>query len=468
MYISAYGSADEFSADHVFMSNLNNKKVLLMGLGILGGGVATARFLVEKGAILTVTDMKDEKFLAPSIAKLTDLKHRITFVLGEHREQDFLDNEIIVINPDVSIANKFVQFAIKNGKQIENELTLFYEFCPSRKIVAVTGTRGKTTTTNWVSYFLSQHDSNTVLAGNSTDNPFLASILKCDDNSFVAMEVPSYQLELLGEKNDLYAPRVALITNIYQDHLARHGSMEEYTKTKANIFKSQSNSDTLILNKDNKWTKFLLGLKPESKVEFFSKDMTFDYLDRASFVEKWGEHNLLNLYAAILAVKTMGVDIETIKKSIPNLPQIKFREEKLFDDGKLQIYNDTAATSPEATVAALERFDPQNSNVLLISGGTDRELEFNDWAKIVGEKLNPENLILLSGSATEKMKKALNWTKYNEFETLDECLKAAQKRAAELKSGTKILFSPSSKSFEKFKNEYDRGEKFNELVGQIK
>jgi len=282
------------------------------------------------------------------------------------------------------------------------------------------------------------------------------------------MEVPSYQLELLGEKNDLYAPRVALITNIYQDHLARHGSMEEYTKTKANIFKSQSNSDTLILNKDNKWTKFLLGLKPESKVEFFSKDMTFDYLDRASFVEKWGEHNLLNLYAAILAVKTMGVDIETIKKSIPNLPQIKFREEKIFDDGKLQIYNDTAATSPEATVAALERFDPQNSNVLLISGGTDRELEFNDWAKIVGEKLNPENLILLSGSATEKMKKALNWTKYNEFETLDECLKAAQKRAAELKSGTKILFSPSSKSFEKFKNEYDRGEKFNELVGQIK
>ncbi|MEK7642725.1 MAG: hypothetical protein AAB392_02930 [Patescibacteria group bacterium] len=107
--------------------DLKNKKVLLMGLGILGGGVATARFLVEKGAELTVTDMKSKEYLKPSLEKLKDFSN-IKFLLGEHREKDFLDNQIIVLNPDVSINNKFVKLARENGKQIENELTLFYKF----------------------------------------------------------------------------------------------------------------------------------------------------------------------------------------------------------------------------------------------------------------------------------------------------------------------------------------------------
>jgi len=102
--------------------DLKNKKVLLMGLGVLGGGVATARFLVEQGADLTVTDLKDKEYLKPSLEKLEDLKEKINFILGEHREKDFLESEIIVINPDVSVNNKFVELAKKNGKQIENEL----------------------------------------------------------------------------------------------------------------------------------------------------------------------------------------------------------------------------------------------------------------------------------------------------------------------------------------------------------
>jgi len=191
---------------------LKDKKVLLMGLGILGGGIATARFLIEKGAILTVTDMKDELALKPSLDNLEEFGEKIKYVLGRHEEIDFLDNDIIVINPDVSINNKFVELARENGKQIENELTLFYKFVECNKIVAITGTRGKTTTTNWTAHILKSFDSHTILFGNSTDKPFLGEIKNVSKESLIVMEVPSYHLELVNKDN--FKPDIAVITNL--------------------------------------------------------------------------------------------------------------------------------------------------------------------------------------------------------------------------------------------------------------
>ena len=422
---------------------LKDKKVLMMGLGILGGGIATAKWLIRQGADLTVTDLKSKEELAKSLEELKEYKDKIKYVLEDHRGEDFLNNEIIVINPDVSINNKFVQLAVKNGKQIENELTLFFKFCPSRNIVAITGTRGKTTVVNWIYHILRSKYPDTVLAGNSFENPFLKMVDKCTKESKVVLEVPSYHLELLEEENPKYAPKVAVITNVYQDHLNRHGSLENYARTKANIFKNQKETDFLILNKDNKWTTFFESLKPKARIFYFFKT---------------------NLEAATLAVKMMGLDEETIKNAISSLPQIKFRQEKVYEDEHLEIYNDTTATSPEATIFAINKLKG-DKNFILITGGTDRELEFSDWAKVVKENINQDNLILLSGSATEKMKKFLGENKYNEFDSLSECLEYALKRSEKNKSI--ILFSPSSKSFEKFKNEYDRGEQFNKLINQL-
>ncbi len=445
---------------------LKDKKVLLMGLGVLGGGLATAKWLLKKGVILTITDTKTEEQLKPSLEKLKKFETKIKYVLGEHKEKDFLENEIIVINPDVSVNNKFVQLAKKNGKQIENELTLFYKFCPAKNIIAVTGTRGKTTITNWIAHFLKSKYSKTILAGNSSSNPFLGVIDSCDENSIVVTEIPSYHLELLAEKNEKYEPKVALITNIYRDHLNRHNTLENYAKTKANIFKNQKASDFLILNKDNNWTEFLLSLKPKAKILYFSKeDSGESFVNKSDFIEKWGEHNFLNLKASILVATTMGVDLKTIKKAILTLPQIKFRQEKVYENKGLTIYNDTAATSPEATVAAVKRFNKDKKNLILITGGTNKELDFEDWAIEMKKNINMNNLVLLSGSATEKMKNFLDESQYNEFNNLSKCLKYALKLSKKEKSI--ILFSPSSKSFEKFKNEYDRGEQFNILVNQL-
>jgi UDP-N-acetylmuramoylalanine--D-glutamate ligase len=436
---------------------LKNKKVLLMGLGILGGGAATARWLVEQGAVLTVTDMKGEEALKPSLEKLTDLAGKIKFVLGEHKEEDFLNNEIIVINPDVPADNKFVELARKSGKQIENELTLFYKFCPSRQIVAVTGTRGKTTTTNWIYHLLKSTDANTFIIGNSPEKPFLQEIKNVDENSFVVLEVPSYQLELVDESN--FKPHIAIITNLYRDHINRHKSMEEYAKAKGHIFKGQTEGDFLILNKNDEWTNFFITQNPKSKILLFSEDDLIG--DKEEFIKMWGEHNLQNWSVASLVALTLGIPAEKIKEQIPNLPQIKFRQEKVFDNGNLAIYNDTTATSPEGGIAAIERF--AEGGAVFICGGTDRELEFGKWAEVVREMVKPRNLILLSGSATEKMKKELSWDEFNEFDYLEECFKKALE-IAKGNSKTNIIFSPGAKSFEKFKNEFDRGEQFNALV----
>lgn len=445
---------------------LKGKKVLQMGLGILGGGAATARFLAEKGTDLTVTDMKDETALKLSLEKLRDFEGKIKFVLGEHRENDFLENDIIVINPDVPADNKFVKLAREAGKQIENELTLFYKFCPSKKIVAVTGTRGKTTTVNWIAHFLKSQNPDTLIIGNTPEKPFLQEIKKCNENTDIVIEVPSYHLEIVDENN--FKPHIAVITNIYRDHINRHKTMEEYAMTKANIFKGQGENDFLIFNKENEWTDFFLNQKPKSKILFSSNQTTFSQDEIDEFVQKWGIHNLHNLEVASLVALTLGISPEEIKKQIATLPQIKFREEKVFDNGKLQIYNDTTATSPEALTAAMERFSSSDEKVIFISGGTDRELDYKNWAKVAQKIIKPENLVLLSGSATKKIKKELNWEKFNEFDSLKECLEEALKMIkAEEKIPSKIIFSPGAKSFEKFKNEFDRGEQFNLLVKNL-
>ena len=440
---------------------LQNKKVLLMGLGILGGGVATARFLVEQGAILTVTDLKTADFLEPSIEKLKDLD--IRYILGKHEEKDFLETDILVINPDVPADNKFVEVARRAGKRVENELTLFYEFTKSKHTVGVTGTRGKTTTTNWIGHILQSVGRNALVLGNDPEKPFLSEINKCTEETIAVVEAPSFQLEIFGYSGK--APHIAVITNLFQDHLSRHKTMEGYALAKANIFKNQNDNDFLVLDKENKWTEFFLAQKPKGKV-IFTSDVILPGFDAVSFREKYGVHNLQNFLAAASACKILGTSEEEILKASETLPQIKWREELFYDKGGLRIYNDTAATSPEASVSAIQRFKKPNENFVLIAGGTDRELDFREWGNFVNANLNPENLVLLSGSATEKMKKELNFVP-EEYDTLEQCLVFALEKSKGSNQESLIVFSPGAKSFEKFKNEFDRGEQFNSLVSRL-
>ncbi|MEK7629031.1 MAG: UDP-N-acetylmuramoyl-L-alanine--D-glutamate ligase [Patescibacteria group bacterium] len=442
---------------------LKNKKVLVMGLGLLGGGIATTKWLVKHGAKVTVTDLKSRADLSSSIKALGSAAKKIKLVLGKHNESDFKNNQIIVVNPAVPKESPYLKIAREAGAILENEASLFFRFCKN-PIIGVTGTRGKTTTANWILHFLKQKFPNSVLTGNSSDSPMLGVLDSLDEKSPVVVELSSWHLELLpvSEKS----PHIAVITNIYPDHLNRYKDIAEYAEAKANIFKHQTKNDFLILNKKNPWTNFYLKQKPASQV-LFTHFPPSSHLIPFSFLHL-GDHNIQNLITASLAANLAGVDWKTIKKAIKTLPQIKFRQEIILKDKNLTVVNDTTATSPDATIAALNRFTHQGLTLILITGGTSKNLEFDDWAKSVKKYIKPANLFLLDGSATKKMldslgEKYFKNTRPQLFIDFSTLLTSAVKHAKLIKGKKILLFSPAAASFEKFKNEFDRGERFNQF-----
>lgn len=410
--------------------DLKGKSVLAFGLGVLGGGVATANWLMRQGAKVTISDLKSADALRPSLDKLegSPVLH-----LGSQTKQDIDDNDIIVVNPGISIHNELVQYAIAQKKVVTNEAVLFFENCPC-KIVGITGTRGKTTTTAWTAHLIGPH---AIAVGNNPDHPYLYPTQpplyskgeEKEGYTWAVVEMPSFQLEFFNET--VRQLDIAVLTNIYQDHLNRYASMEEYAETKKNLYRWQRPDQKLITEKD---------VTPEVVK-----------LDLTGFEKQWGKHNLINVQMAALAAHYAGVSWNDIQSRIATLPQIKYRQEVVYQDENLIIINDTAATSPEGGVAALNRFG--GTDTVLIAGGTDASLDFTEWNEVV-EKLIPKNhRIFLSGSATKKMLPG------NIYEILEECLNAALALNPKI-----ILFSPAAKSFEKFKNEYDRGQQFNNLV----
>jgi len=471
---------------------IKGKKILVVGLGILGGGLATSLWLLKHGAKLTITDLKSEKDLKDPLKEIKKKagKIKINFVLGKHKEADFKNNEIIIVNPAVKTENNpYLEVAKKHKRKIENEITLFFRLARN-PIIAITGTRGKTTTSTWTNHLLTGKYKKTFLGGNNPDFPVLSFVDKLKPNVPVTLELSSAQLELL-DKN---SPKIAVITNLYRDHLNRYATMEKYALAKANIFKNQKQNDYLILNYDNKWTNFFLKLKPKAKIYFISqkflpKNKNGVFLEKDSviwqenkkteklfkikpFSQKWGHHNVINLITASLAVRLFGLSTSQIKKQINTLPQIKFRQETVYKDKKIIIINDSAGTSPEAVIAALKRFAKKGTNLVLIAGGTDKNLEFKDLAKTIKKIVPKKNAVFLNGSATKnlvlKLKKINFSSSYQIFENLKECL--VYSFSLIKKSSAKnniILFSPGAASFEKFKNEFDRGKKFNDLVKNL-
>ncbi len=471
---------------------IKDKKVLVVGLGILGGGVSTCLWLLKHKAKLTITDLKQKKDLEKSLKRLKRYSAKIKLVLGKHNKNDFSDNDIMVINQSVPIRNNpYLKIANRANKLIENEMSLFFKF-NKNPVVAITGSWGKTTTTNWVGHLLRGKYNDVVAGGNTPDNPVLSFLDKLKADNPIVLELPSYSLELVKLKYK--APKIAIITNLYRDHLDRHGTIKNYAKAKSRIFQNQKDTDYLILSYNNKWTKFFLSLKPQSQVYFIShnplpksKNGIFYKKDKiyyqkyqkkrlifnaSKFAKYWGEHNVDNLMTAILASKLFGLTFAQIKKQIVSLPEIKFRQEIIFQNKKLLVINDSSATSPDATIAALKRFKQRkNSNFVLITGGTDKDLEYNELAKEIKRTMLPKNLVILNGSASKKLVKALNKIKYSNqyfvFESLKECFYYSLYQRKQKKRNI-ILFSPAAASFEKFKNEFDRAEQFNKLIKRLK
>lgn len=460
---------------------LSDTKALVMGLGLHGGGVATAVWLFAEGAVVRATDKRTAEVLQPSLAALK--KFSIAYTLGAHKKEDFLAADIVVVNPGVPRESEYIALAKKAGKRIENDTSLFFQYDPHVKI-AITGTRGKTTTTLFVADLLKKKYPLTLPSGNTPKNALLKEYTRIKGKDVpVVAELSSWQLEYLPTAKK--APHIALITNLFPDHLNRYRGMNDYANAKAGIFRHQQEGDYLILNKENIWTAYFLKKKPKGLVFFVSKkpltktengiylkgDMLIFQADETiqklfsikRFALERGIHNLENMMGAVLAVKLFDPTISITESDVLRLATPIMRQEVVYKKGNTQIVNDSCATSPDGTIVAVERFAKEGT-LLVIVGGTDKSLEYAALARYLRKKMKKEHVILLAGSATKKLQAGFGPFQPDVHENLIECVREAALRMQKIKGKKTLLFSPGAASFEKFLHEFDRGEKFNALV----
>ncbi|MFA7201727.1 MAG: UDP-N-acetylmuramoyl-L-alanine--D-glutamate ligase [Candidatus Paceibacterota bacterium] len=460
---------------------LKNKRILLVGLGRLGGGVAAAQFFIEQGARLTVSDALSEDILKNSLQKLKGLP--ITYILGVQTPKNIHQYDGIVCNQAVSIRSEVVHQAKKHNIPFFNDFTLFLNLLNTQShqpYIGVTGTRGKTTITTWVGHILSP----AIVGGNIPRQGSFTVFKKITHTPQrpVVLELSSFQLEYIQKKME--GPRVAVISNLYQDHLNRHGTMKEYVRCKSQIFLNQTKKDILILNADNAYTKEFLTFKPKAQIWMVSRKKLkrgvwgmyaqndILYFQNTTGVQEiiripksYKNHHTYNLMQALCAARAYGKEWSQIIQRVETLPQIPFRQEIVMQNKHYTVINDSAATSPEGTVAAVTDCLPQKGPYALICGGTDKQLDFTHLARSIKKYVDPQRLFLLQGSGTQKLITALQRERYilvseNIHETLKELIITVQKKT----SRGHIIFSPACASFEKFKNEFDRGRKFTSLA----
>jgi len=431
------------------------KKVIIMGLGLHGGGVGVAQFFYKQGANVLVTDLKTEDQLKESLVKLKKIK--IEYALGQHREIDFKNSDLIIKNPDVLDSSPYLKIAKENNIPVETDINLFFKLTKVFTI-AVTGTKGKSTTASLIYHLLKSKYKKVFLVGNIGVSP-LEIISKIKKGDKVVLELSSFSLE-----NFKYGPNIAVTTNILPDHLNRYSGMSDYINSKKNIFKYQNKKDVLFLNEDDSIVKDF-AKEAHSKVYFYSADK----ISKSIKVEDYkliGRHNLSNLSVAVSVAKLLKVSTNTINKSIKSFKGVPNRQEFIREVNGVKYFNDTTATMPEAVIVAINAFSEKyiNSKLVLISGGQNKGLNFSELSKSIKEKV--DDLILLPGTASDKIEEHLfDYSNVHKVFSMKEAVLKAQKLS---KHGDIVVLSPGAASFNLFKNEFDRGDQFIKIVKNLK
>jgi len=452
-----------------------DKKVLIFGLGLNDGGLGITEYFLKEGAKVTITDNKTKDELKEPIEKLSKYKN-ITCHLGGHIENDFIDNDIIVRNPAIKPDNKYLKIAEDNNKEIVMEMALFHKLAPCPTI-GITGTRGKSTTTTLIYEILKEKYGDKVFLGGNIGKSAMRELPNLSKDNIAVLELSSFQLDSMGASK--VSPHVAVITNIYKDHINWHGSLEEYINAKKNIFLNQTKNDFLILNLDNPVSKQFLNeapsivktysLRNKSANYYMDKDLNIyedgEYLLKPESPKLEGQHNYYNMIASVATTRVYNIDPMIIKKVLENYKGLECRQEFIKEINNVRYYNDTCATSVEAIKAMFERFGERNKGrIIMISGGVDKGL---DYTKIVNDmKKYLKALILFEGSASKKIfkliKNKVNTSKY--FNNMKDAVDKAKGIAI---NDDMIILCPGASSFNMFANEFDRGKQFVEYVNSL-
>lgn len=441
--------------DNKITSNLrkkySNKKILIVGLGLQGGGAGVARFFSELGALITVTDKKNEEQLFQSINKLKYLP--ITFHLGGHHISDFFSADIIFKGPSVPWNLPEIKAAEEKGIPIEMELSFFAQYSPAR-MIGVTGTRGKSTTTHII-YQLLKDNGFPVYLGGSIPGVSTISLLKTiTKNDWIAAELSSWSLGGFHRKK--ISPHISVFTNFYPDHLNYYKTIEEYLYDKKAIYLYQKKSDFLSANE--KLKSVVEKDKPKGQIFYFNKN-SFGY--KHPYLK--GEHNQENLSAALTVAKILRLDPLYCFKTIKSFSGLPMRQQIIGKKEKTVFINDSTSTTPIATIKAIERL--AGKKIILILGGNSKNLSFET---LINQLIKVEKIVLLAGSFTDEILPKLK-EKYPEkitpvFDDLEKATKEAYQLAYGLNNDAYVLFSPGATSFAMFNNEFHRGEEFTKIV----
>lgn len=444
--------------------NLSNKRVLVVGLG--KSGVASALFMKERGARVTVSDAKPEEQLRSEIPVLLD--RGIAVETGGHGERTFGGQDLIVVSPGVPVDAPSLVQARALGEAVIGEIELAAQFLQG-KVVAITGSNGKTTTTTLAGEILRAAGLATLVGGN-IGTPAISLVPQSAPNSWTVLEVSSFQLETIST----FRPWISVILNVTPDHLDRHKTFEAYTNAKARIFENQTASDFAILNEDDptcvsladrvRGQLYWFSRKREVKLGAWVHDGRIWFRDNfearevmlISEIPLKGAHNTENVLAGVCVGMLAGVKPDSVREAVRRFRAVEHRLEFVAKIGGVEYYNDSKATNVDATIKALESFP---ANIFLILGGKDKGSDYTLLNDLLRRRVKRVYTI---GAAAAKIESQIkNSTEVTHAETLG---RAVQLAARDAQADSVVLLAPACASFDQFDNYEHRGRVFKETV----
>ena len=446
-----------------------NKTVAVVGLGI--SNQAAIRFFIQRGAKVEVFDRKPEEELDPTVRRQLFFWD-VDYHGGDSYLSMLAERKFDFICPTPGMRKDLPELlrAMEQGAELTSEIGLFFDHCPCT-IVGVTGSAGKTTTTTLLSEMLKQHlGEGKVWTGGNIGWSLLEYIEHMREDHIALLELSSFQLQMLRR-----SPHIALLLNIQPNHLDVHSSMEEYIESKKNIFRFQSPGDLTILSADDPLTRQSMADVPGRCLRFslasivpdgacLRDDMLLLHgapLMPVQRVGLTGAHNLYNVMAASLAAKELGVPNDVIAAIAASFKGVEHRLEVVAEVNGVTYVNDSIATSPDRTMAALQSFDRP---IILLAGGYDKRLDYSAMGELTARKVR---LLVLYGQTADKIEAATRLHDKDgkctvlRVQNLQEACEAAQRHS---QSGDVVLLSPASASYDQFPNYQERGRAFKQWV----
>lgn len=464
---------------------IKGKKVLVFGSGI--SGIAAGQLLLKEGADVVLYDGNASLDGAMLRAELLeglegpysgagekeDMSGRVQVILGDFPEEELDSLTLVVISPGVPLDLPVVKQMQDMQIPIWGEVELAYVYGHG-DVLAITGTNGKTTTTTLLGEIMKNYKESVYVVGN-IGNPYACAASETKPESVIVAEMSSFQLETIHT----FCPVVSAVLNITPDHLNRHHTMEAYIEAKKNIFRSQTEEHTCVLNYEDEVTR-KFGEDTKAQVLYFSSRRKLErgiYLDngriiyrdkepvqicRTDELQLLGIHNYENVMAAAAMAAAYGVPVEMIRKTVKKFKGVAHRIEFAGEVNGVAYYNDSKATNPDAAIRGIQAM---NRPTLLIGGGFDKNSSYEEWIRAFDGKV--KKLVLL-GQTAEKIAASAHKLGFEDtilVDTFEEAVKTCARYAA---PGDAVLLSPACASWGMFKNYEERGDKFKEIVEQFR